>query len=93
MFNVILQPMDSAETTQSISNRACPVPFCWLCGILAPDNSWHPAPICKWINQMYGCWSFLFFTLFFQTLLISQWNTCHITCSCFILIPLFILVN
>jgi len=28
MFNVILQPMDSAETTQSISNRACPVPFC-----------------------------------------------------------------
>jgi hypothetical protein len=27
-FNVILQPMTFAETTQSISNRACAVPFC-----------------------------------------------------------------
>lgn len=50
LFNVILQLMDFAETTQSIPNRACPIPFCWLCGILASDNSWHPAPICKWIN-------------------------------------------
>jgi hypothetical protein len=28
MFNVILQLIDFAETTQSISNRACPIPFC-----------------------------------------------------------------
>lgn len=39
-----------AEAPQSISNRARTVPFCWLCGILASDNSWHPTPVWKWIT-------------------------------------------